>query len=460
MMELIKKFLALFSKASNNIINRIRNMTNPNEENEILQQVVEILNKLVEKSSKLLPSIIKKSYKNGSEEAIKSLLNQGFSDGEIIKPIKSIVHQDAIQAIINEAFYSILEATDNMSEDVKGRIREVVKTANENVLQGISRKRAVQDAAKLLTEKDITGIVDAAGRRWPIDKYMANVIQYHQRKAHVEGSINRMIENDLDLVYVNFVGVTCERCAQYQGRVYSLSGKDKRFPKLDVRPPYHSHCVHSVSAWVEDYMDEEEIQQAIKESNRPFTDNRTEENIREYERIQREKSKQNETRKQWIRYKQRLPNDTPDLKIFASLKARNTKSFQDLQNDYRKVGMYIKAKEDILGGKYPLRVNPNKQKRHIEGTSEYQDYVKKLEKRQLKPSILKVDANQLVKQYHGTGRIIVTSSNQPPKEAIKADYVVGIYFDSTIQQYIPTKSAMIVYSRTGIHVYPKEDDLY
>lgn len=94
-----------------------------------------------------------------------------------------------------------------MSEDVKDRIREVVKRANESILkEGISRKEAIKNTATLLTEQDITGIVDKSGRRWPIDKYRANVIHYHQRKAHVEGSINRMIENEQDLVYVNFVG--------------------------------------------------------------------------------------------------------------------------------------------------------------------------------------------------------------------------------------------------------------
>jgi hypothetical protein len=344
MIELIKKFLRLFEKASNNLLNRIREMVKPSEEEEVINKVTEVINSLVEHSSKLLPNIIKKSYKNGSDEAINSMIKQGFKEREILQSLKSIVHKEAVQAIVDEAFYSILEATDNMSLDAKKRIREVVKIANENILNnGVSRKRAIKDAAAQLTEEQITGIVDVAGRRWPIDKYMANVIQYHQRKAHVEGSINRMIENGQDLVYVNFVGITCERCAQYQGRVYSISGNDRRFPKLDVRPPYHSHCVHSTSAWVEDYQDEDDIKQALIDSNRPFADNRTEENIRKYEQIQREKSKQNETRKQWIRYKARI-SDLPDLRTFASHKARNTEKYREWLEDFRKIGLEIKRR--------------------------------------------------------------------------------------------------------------------
>jgi hypothetical protein len=130
--------------------------------------------------------------------------------------------------------------------------------------------------------------------------------------------------------------------------VYSISGNDGRFPKLDKRPPYHSHCVHSISAWIEEYKSEDEIKEAIKQSNRAFEDNRTERNIEKYEEIQRERARKNETYKQWLRYKARLPEDTPDLRTFASLKARNIKAYQDLQEAYREVGQHIKERTSSL----------------------------------------------------------------------------------------------------------------
>jgi hypothetical protein len=233
-----------------------------------------------------------------------------------------------------------------MSADAKQRIENIVRNANSrSLIEGVSRRHATKDAIAELNSKGITGIIYKNGTVMPAEKYMANVIQYNQRKAHVDGSVNRMIENSQDLVYVNFVGITCERCAQYQGRVYSISGNDKRFPKLDVRPPYHGHCVHSTSVWVEEYQDEEDIKQALKDSNRPFTDNRTEKNIQKYEEIQRDKSKKNETRKQWIRYKARMP-DLPDLRTFASHKARNTEKYREWLEDFRKIGLEIKERVD------------------------------------------------------------------------------------------------------------------
>src|SRR5690606_8572580 len=154
--------------------------------------------------------------------------------------VQSLIHHRAVQAIMDESFYSILEATDNMSQDIKDRIQQLVQRANQrSLVQGVSRRQATKDAIAELSQEQIRGIVTRNGARVPVDKYMAGVVQFHQRKAHVTGQENMITQNGYDLVYVNRVGITCEFCAVYQGRVYSISGSDPRFPKLEVRPPYH-----------------------------------------------------------------------------------------------------------------------------------------------------------------------------------------------------------------------------
>jgi hypothetical protein len=107
-----------------------------------------------------------------------------------------------------------------------------------------------------------------------------------------------------------------------------------------------------------------------------------------------------------------------------------------------------------------LYINKQKQNRHIEGTREYQEYKEKLQKVGFMPSILEVDTEELLKQYSGKGRIIISSGNQPPKESIKADYYVGKYYDRDKGEWVTTQWAMICYSKTGVHIYPKEADKY
>lgn len=319
-----------------NISNRRRQL--------LLRQVEVIVEELTSKAGQGLADLVGSEYRNGAAVVVEQMTAAGIAAETVDSSLKTIIHQQAAQTISDEGFYSILEASEHMSRDAKRRIETAVSRANEqSLIQGVSRRQATQNAVAEVNKQGITGMIAKNGAEIPADKYMAGVVQYHQRKAHVTGTENMAVQNGQDLVYVNSVGITCSMCAKYQGRVYSISGADKRFPKLELRPPYHSHCVHSISVWVEEYTPATEVEQTIKDSNRSFQqESRTEANIKRYNELQREKSRKNETRKQWIRYKATLPNDTPDLKQFASNKVRGTKKYGELQELYRKVNIEIK----------------------------------------------------------------------------------------------------------------------
>lgn len=341
-MVTMEQIIALYVRADE----RLRALVQQLEEGSItrrrkemlLRQMESIVDELTSTAGQQTALLVGDSYRAGAVIAVEQMTQAGMAANAIDKTLKPLIHQRAAQAIMDDAFYSILEASEHMVADAKKRIEEAVRMANERSLtEGMSRRQATKEAIADLNSRGITGMVAKNGARIPADKYIAGVVHYHQRKAHVTGAEEMIKQNNLDLVFVNFVGITCEYCAVYQGRVYSISGNDPRFPKLELRPPYHSHCVHSISAWIEKYTPADEVERMIDVSNRPFVDNRTEANIRRYKAIQLDKSRKNETRKQWIRYKGVLPNDTPNLKQFASQKARNTKTYRELQEDYRKV---------------------------------------------------------------------------------------------------------------------------
>lgn len=347
-----EKLIKLYEDASYSILDKIRDSgdsLNQRSKLDLLNSVGNIISALQGDSVSLVLAIIEKAYKAGSKEALESMVTRGTDKLEA--SFKSGIHREAVQKIVDDAFYTVLQASDYMEQDVKNRLEAIISTANRNSLvEGMSRKAATQKAVEEATQSGITGIITKNGSQVPVDKYLSSSISYYQRKAHVDGSINRMMENGQDLLYVNSVGITCPMCAQYQGRVYSISGKDKRFPPLDVRPPYHGHCVHSTSPWNEDYQTSDDIKKMLKDSNRPFEDNRTEENIEKYKKIQHKTSKKNAARKQWIQYKSRMP-DLPDLKTFASQKAKNSEKYKEWAGDYKTFGKQI--------GKVP-KVKPTK----------------------------------------------------------------------------------------------------
>jgi len=87
------------------------------------------------------------------------------------------------------------------------------------------------------------------------------------------------------------------------------------------------------------------------------------------------------------------------------------------------MGKEEQARQNILDGTYSSRVIFGRQRKHIEGTQEYNDNMARLEQLSpgSRPSKLNdgVDAQALVDKYKGTGRVYFhASSKEYPREDI------------------------------------------
>lgn len=103
---------------------------------------------------------------------------------------------------------------------------------------------------------------------------------------------------------------------------------------------------------------------------------------------------------------------------------------------------------------YNLKIRSQVQKRHIEGTKEYQKYAESLAELGLKPGIMSYpDLQALVDKYHGQGEY-ESSKGSGIREKIITDQTVGQYWNSKEQKYIDTKAFRIVYSKRGTHIFP------
>ncbi|WP_331552723.1 phage minor capsid protein [Acetobacterium sp.] len=113
--------------------------------------------------------------------------------------------------------------------------------------------------------------------------------QSARREATNKNTINEMLEIGEDLVQMTTTFGCCALCAEYEGRVYSISGKNKDYPPLDI--PFsggftniHNGCSHSVTPYILKYDDNSD--KTKEQSNRPF--NITPEIIRLKEKYKKE----------------------------------------------------------------------------------------------------------------------------------------------------------------------------
>lgn len=80
-------------------------------------------------------------------------------------------------------------------------------------------------------------------------------------------AINRTLYDaeylDIDLIYIPAHNLSCPKCMEWQGRVYSKSGKDKRYPKLEEAYSNglgHPNCKHvPVLYWDSSQIQEEKF---------------------------------------------------------------------------------------------------------------------------------------------------------------------------------------------------------
>lgn len=91
---------------------------------------------------------------------------------------------------------------------------------------------------------------------------------------------------------------------------------------------------------------------------------------------------------------------------------------------------------------YPKTIHSGRQDKHILGTNNY------TEGRSIF-SGTKNQAEQLIKQYGGTGQVL--SKN---KERVDFGRVIGYYVDPVTQEKTPTTMGTIHYSKDGAHIVP------
>jgi len=115
---------------------------------------------------------------------------------------------------------------------------------------GSVAKRRLRDA---LLKKALDGkyvvIVDKNGelRQYAVDNYAEMVARTKLAEASTQAVLDTSATVGNDLVQVSAHNTKCEICAEFEGKIYSLSGSDPDFPVLSDEPPFHPNCQHSIS---------------------------------------------------------------------------------------------------------------------------------------------------------------------------------------------------------------------
>lgn len=131
------------------------------------------------------------------------------------------------------------------------------KQIEKNIADGFLEKGTAQGSSKAiqkeLLKKSLDGkyitIINKNGNKeqWKIKAYSDLVARTKLRETSTQAVINSAQAVGGDLVQVSSHNTLTPFDAQFEGKIYSLSGNDKDFPAAGPLPPFHPNCLHSIT---------------------------------------------------------------------------------------------------------------------------------------------------------------------------------------------------------------------
>lgn len=218
----------------------------------MLNNVRAILDSLRAGSRTWCEQAIPRIYINGAKIVDQQLKAQGI--GKAVIGFGAIHQQAAL--VLAEAAYSRF---DDAVLTVGRRIDDIYRSlALENVRGSVAGYRTWEQVARnyrnQLAEQGVTGFRDKLGRQWNMRTYSQMVARTTTMECHLEGTKNRLIEHGHDLVQVSKHYRPCDKCAPWEGRILSLTGRTPGYPTLEeakVAGLFHPNCRHTYSIYID-----------------------------------------------------------------------------------------------------------------------------------------------------------------------------------------------------------------
>lgn len=291
------------------------------------------------------------------------------------------------------------------------------------------------------------GLPGGTGKKYEAYRLLYNESAHCVNQAQLQAYQNDGIDEFEDMATLD--KSTCETCGDYDGKHYPV----KDAVEGVNHPSFHVNCRCTTAPYIPDLND----LSSTRMSRDPVTDKGVPTTAKTYDEW---KAQQDELHGAGTveRERKKAQNETADFQQYQGMKSilkeNSPKSFAEFQNlKYNNIGEFEnlkhavtdqKTRSAIKGGKYPLKVNPEKQARHMQGNGyiEGRSY--------FIGSLSEIQA--LVDQYAATGEL--TKRGGALQEIIHMDKIVGYVFDPVEQKLYPATDFKIHYSKTGTHAVP------
>jgi len=291
--------------------------------------------KLDTAAAKQLVELVKKTYTAAEAKALADIQAGPFGG----------LNRSAMRLIAENAVDDLVEANHYFGRHLADTIRRIGLDA---IAEKLSTGQTIREARRRIIERlqanGMSTVTGGSGRQYRLDSYAELVARTTTREATNTATTSTGEQLGYDLVKFSTHYPTCEVCAPIQGRVFSISGKDRRFPALSDVPGFdkgfktiHPNCRHVVVLTVEVLWTDAEREKYLADAKKPLRgDTRTQQEVDAYNATQAEKRDRRQDRRQYEKYKAALSDDAPgSFSAFRAIKRANGDAWDDLKRFYR-----------------------------------------------------------------------------------------------------------------------------
>lgn len=459
--------------------------------------------KTIAKYAKRTPKEIEKALQDAGYGILKydeTIYREAFGAGKLAYMPEAIHQSESIKQILRTAIPHAQNKMNLVNTTAhESAIQAFTDAVNQSYLETVtgvySHQEAVKKAVTELGDKGIKGAhyTSAAGREtWNyIDVAVRRAVLTSASQVANEMQLARASDWGSDLVEVSSHMGARPAHAEWQGRIYSLSGKHPKYKDFYLSTQYGSvtglggaNCNHHFYPFFEGI------------SERTYHPYDQEENKVAYEQSQQQRKIERDIRKEKrkivtaeaandhqgvLAHNKRLQSKQAEMRQFIRDTDRERRRDREQLVGYT-IGEVGRAKEalekypritqhsstieitrKIEEGVYSKDLHIGRHNKHIPGTNEYVTNAEARTRRGWGPAneltISPEEAQRIINRYSGKGIVQSTRDGKPRNvEYISTNKTLGKYYKNGVPH--ETKKATVHYSKDGAHLVPDEGKGY
>ena len=255
----IEKLISIYKKSENNLLKIITEKQIKGNSTrfytEMLKPVQAEILRLQVFNTQWSTDITKALYLQAFEEQLKLLKIDTYTF--------TALHTKAIELITENMINSLNNAVDVVGRRTEDAIRDIgLSSTADKFATGYTIRQQQKQLKEELLDKNITCIKDKLGRNINVTSYATMVARSVVAETQNTCIKNLAKEYGHDLVKMTHHATSCHICSPYEGKIYSISGKDEKYPPLSSVPGFgagynniHPNCRHRIAIFLSKYND-------------------------------------------------------------------------------------------------------------------------------------------------------------------------------------------------------------